>query len=130
MAESILQTTGDAVRLRLTADRKVLHADGEDLAFVTVEAVDKDGRLQSNSDRKVRFAVSGAGTLAAVGNGDVQSLDSYSGDTCNLFHGRALVVLRTSRSAGKIELTAKADGLDASSTAVEAAPAKLAPALQ
>jgi beta-galactosidase len=119
VAESILATTGDPVRLKLTSDRTVLGADGQDLAFVTVEAVDEKGRLQTNSNQKVRFAVSGVGTLAAVGNGDGQSMDPYSGDTYRLFHGRALAVLRTSRHTGKIKLTATADSLSASSIFVE-----------
>jgi beta-galactosidase len=119
VAESTLATTGDPVRLKLTSDRTVLGADGQDLAFVTVEAVDEKGRLQTNSNQKVRFAVSGVGTLAAVGNGDGQSMDPYSGDTYRLFHGRALAVLRTSRHTGKIKLTATADSLSASSIFVE-----------
>jgi beta-galactosidase len=119
VAESILATTGEAVQLKLTADRTVLGADGQDLAFVTVEAVDEKGRLQMNSDQKVHFAVSGVGTLAAVGNGDGQSMAPYSGDMYRLFHGRALAVLRTSRHAGKIKLTATADSLSASSILIE-----------
>jgi beta-galactosidase len=119
VAENTLATTGDPVRLKLTADRTVLGADGQDLAFVTVEAVDERGRLQMNADLKVHFAVSGVGVLAAVGNGDGQSMDPYSGDTYRLFHGRALAVLRTSRHTGKIKLTATADSLSASSIFVE-----------
>lgn len=130
VAESVLQTTGDPVRLRLTADRNVLKADGQDLAFITVEAVDEKGRVQMNSDQKVHFAVSGEGTLAAVGNGDGQSQDPYSGDKCSLFQGRALVVLRTSRSAGKIKLIASSDALSTSSVVVEAVQAKPLPALR
>ncbi|HYM06587.1 MAG TPA: DUF4982 domain-containing protein [Terriglobales bacterium] len=122
VAESILQTTGDAAGLKLTADRTGLDADGQDLAFVTVEAVDEKGSLQINSDSKVRFAVSGAGTMAAVGNGDGRSPDPYSGDTCRLFHGRALVVVRTTRQTGQIKLTANADGLRASSILLESKP--------
>ena len=122
VAESILQTTGDAAGLKLTADRTGLDADGQDLAFVTVEAVDEKGSLQINSDSKVRFAVSGAGTMAAVGNGDGRSPDPYSGDTCRLFHGRALVVVRTTRQTGQIKLTANADGLSASSILLESKP--------
>jgi beta-galactosidase len=67
VAESVLQTTGVPVRLKLTVDRTSLSADGQDLAFVTVEAVDEKGRLQMNSDQKVHFAVSGVATIAAVG---------------------------------------------------------------
>jgi beta-galactosidase len=124
VAESVLQTVGDPVRLKLTSDRTVLDANGQDLAFVTVEAVDDKGRLQINADQKVQVALSGAGTIAATGNGDGQSQESYSGDTFNLFHGRALVVLRTTRKAGAIKLTAHADGLTASSLVVESKSAE------
>ena len=72
VAESVLTTAGDAARLRLTADRTVVNADGEDLSFVTVEAVDAQGRLQPHADQEVQFALSGPGVIAAVGNGDGQ----------------------------------------------------------
>jgi beta-galactosidase len=130
VAESVLQTTGNPVRLKLTADRTVLGADGQDLAFVTVEAVDEKGRLEMNSDKKVQFAISGAGTIAAVGNGDGESEYPYSGDTCSLFHGRALVILRTNRKAGQIKLTANADGLSASSIVVKSRQTKSLPELR
>ncbi len=130
VAESVLETTGDPVRLKLTADRSSLAADGQDLAFVTVEAVDDKGRLQFNADQKVHFAVTGAGTLAAVGNGDGKSLDPYSGDKCSLFHGRAIVVLRTTRTAGQIGLTANADGLPPASASLDSKPVTPTPELQ
>jgi beta-galactosidase len=129
VADSILQTTGDPVQLKLTADRTILSADGQDLAFVTVEAVDAKGRLQVNSDAKVHFAVNGSGAIAAVGNGDGASLDPYSGDRCSLFHGRALVILRTTRKAGQIKLTASADGLPVSTVVVDSTPARALPDL-
>jgi len=130
VAESVLQTTGDPVRLKLTADRTVLSADGQDLAFVTVEAVDDKGRLQQNSDQKIHFAVSGAGTIAAVGNGNGQSRESYFGDSFDLFNGQALVILRTTRKAGQIKLTASGEGLPASTAVVDSRPGKPSPELQ
>jgi beta-galactosidase len=119
VAESILQTVGAPVKLKLSADRTVLNAGGQDLAFITVEAVDEKGRLQMNTNQKVHFLVSGAGTIAAVGNGNGQTQNSYSGDTFNLFNGRALVVLRTARKAGEIKLTANGDGLSSSSIVID-----------
>ena len=83
-----------------------------------------------NADLKVHFALTGAGTIAAVGNGNGQSQEAYSGNTFNLFHGRALVVLRTTRKAGPIELTASADGLTASSLVVESKSAEPFPELR
>jgi beta-galactosidase len=124
VAVSVLQTAGDPLRLKLAADRNVLDANGQDLAFVTVEAVDEKGRLQINADQKVQFTVAGVGIIAAVGNGDGQSRDFYAGNTFNLFNGRALVVLRTTRKAGSIKLTASAEGLTASSLVVESKSAE------
>ena len=94
---------------------KVWQTGKEDLAFVTVEAVDDKGRRTTNAGEEMHFAVSGAATIAAVGNGDGQARESYSGNTFRLFEGRALVVLRSSSKAGEIKLTANADGLSGAS---------------
>jgi len=120
VAESVLTTSGDAVGLRLTADRAVIQADGEDLSFVTVEAIDAKGQLQSNANEEVQFTLSGRGVIAAVGNGDGEDSDSYQGNRRKLYQGRALVVIRSSREAGPIELTATAPGLTEASVAIEA----------
>jgi beta-galactosidase len=111
VATSVLQTVGDPVKLRLTADRNVLQADGEDLAFVTVEACDAQGRFQPNAAAEVKFTINGPGTILAVGNGDGTSKEPYQGNHRSLFYGRALVVVRVSRTPGPIHLEANATGL-------------------
>lgn len=123
VAESILRTSGKAAQLRLTPDRTTVHADGQDLSFVTVEAVDTDGRFQPNADGEIEFAVSGPGVIAAVGNGDGKDESRYQGDRRKLFQGRALVVVRTAAQGGTIQLTAKSAGLAKSSVSLEAKPA-------
>lgn len=107
----VLQTAGPVAALRLTADRTALHADGSDLAFVTVEAVDRRGVWQPTSAAEVKFAVDGAGSLAAVGNGDLTAMASYAGGAFPLFQGRALAVVQTTTTAGRIVLRATAPGL-------------------
>jgi beta-galactosidase len=106
-----LETAGAPAALRLTADRTNVHADGSDLAFVTIEAVDRRGVWQPASTAEVKFSVEGAGALAAVGNGDMTAMASYAGDAFPLFQGRALAVVRTKKSAGRIVLRATAAGL-------------------
>ena len=130
VAESVLTTTGKAVRLRLTADRNQINADGEDLSFVIVEAVDAAGRPVLDADQNVRFEMSGPGTIAAVGNGDAQDPDSYQGHERKLYQGRALVVIRSSRQAGAIKLTARTLGLSDASLAIQAKSSELPPELQ
>ena len=119
VAESVLTTAGNATKVRLTPDRTVIHADGQDLSFVTVEAVDTEGRLQSQADQEVQFAITGPGVIAAVGNGDGQDPASYQGDRRKLFQGRALVVVRSSKQSGPITLTAKTPGLNDGSATIQ-----------
>jgi beta-galactosidase len=111
VAESVLTTAGDVKGLRLTPDRQRIHADGEDLSFVAVEAVDAQGRLQPNATQEVEFSISGPGVIAAVGNGDGQDGTSYQGNRRKLYQGRALVVVRASKQSGPIQVTAKATGV-------------------
>ncbi|HLY42173.1 MAG TPA: glycoside hydrolase family 2 TIM barrel-domain containing protein [Terracidiphilus sp.] len=130
VAESILTTTGEATRLRLTADRTVVQADGEDLSYVTVEAVDAKGQLQFNANQEVQFSISGPGSIAAAGNGDAEDSDSYQGKQRKLYQGRAVVVIRTGRAAGPIKLTATASDVGEGSLTVEAKRAEPRPELR
>jgi beta-galactosidase len=119
VATSVLQTVGEPVKLRLTADRKVLRADGDDLSFITVEAVDAEGHLQPNTSAEVQFTLNGPGTLLAVGNGDGASKEAYQGDHRALFNGRALVVVRSARTPGAIRITASAPAMTTAETSIE-----------
>jgi beta-galactosidase len=120
VAESVLTTAGKPARLRPTADRTVLQADGQDLSFITVEALDVEGRFQPDADQEVQFAISGPGVIAAVGNGDGKDFATYQGDRRKLFQGRALVVVRTSRQDGPIHTTATAPGLSSGTIDIQA----------
>jgi len=130
VAESVLTTTENASKLRVTADRMVVTADGQDLSFVTVEATDAQGRLDLWADQEVQFSISGPGAIAAVGNGDGQDSTAYQGDHRKLFQGRAQVVIRTSRQPGAIRLIAKASGLSDGSVTIDAKTAASRPELQ
>jgi beta-galactosidase len=111
VAESVLITAGEPTQLRLTADRAVVHANGEDLSFIIVEALDANGRVQPNAAQSIGFELSGPGSIAAVGNGDGTSDELYQGHQRKLYNGRALVVVRTSTTPGEIQLKATTSGL-------------------
>jgi beta-galactosidase len=129
VAESILTTSGATARLRLTVDRKTIAADGQDLSFVVVEAVDAAGRLQPTADAEVRFGLTGPATIAAVGNADPTSIESYVGTSRKLFNGGALLVVRATRQAGSIQLKAQAEGIEGASTTITAQRTGPTPAL-
>lgn len=130
VAQSVLPTTGAPARLRLTADRAVVNADGQDLSFITVEALDEKGRFQPNADQLVTFKLSGPGVIAAVGSGDSKSAEPYQGNQRRLFNGRAQVVVRSSKTPGVIGLTATAPGLAKANQRIEAQSAALQPELR
>jgi beta-galactosidase len=119
VAESVLTTAGEVTKLRVTADRTVLQADGQDLSFVTVEAVDANGQPDLHADQEVQFTISGPGIIAAVGNGDGHDPDFYHSDRRKLYQGRALVVIRASRQTGPIKLTARSSGLTDGSLSID-----------
>jgi beta-galactosidase len=120
VAESLLTTAGKATSLRVTADRTEVQADGQDLSFLAIEAVDADGRLQLAADNEVQFSISGPAVIAAAGNGDGQDDASDQGDRRKLFQGRALVIVRTTKQSGPIIVKAASPGLSEGSATIQA----------
>lgn len=111
VAESSLRTAGEATALRLSIDRRELAANGQDVAFINIEAVDAQGRLQPSATSKVHVQVDGVGTLAAVGSGDTQDDSSNAGTDFALFQGRAQAVVRSGLAAGTIHVVVSAEHL-------------------
>lgn len=106
-----LRTVGVPVALRLVSDVRTLTTGRDDLAHVLVEVVDARGELVPDAVVEARFAVGGAGELAAVGNGNPSNADSFRLPRRHTWHGRALAILRPAKRPGTLTLTATAAGL-------------------
>ena len=106
------ETTGPAVSIRLTADRAVIDADGEDLVLLTAEALDKEGRPVPTANNKLAFKVSGEGVLMGVGNGDPICQESDKEPRRSLFNGLAQVIVQSTKTPGEIRIEAARDGWD------------------
>jgi beta-galactosidase len=114
--EKTVQTAGKPARLQLdawtqqsdhsplTSHLSPLKADGDDLAFITVSLVDKDGTLVPDAADQLRFEVSGAGTFRGVCNGDATSLEPFTQPTMKLFHGQLVVVVQAAKTPGELTL--------------------------
>jgi beta-galactosidase len=111
MDSTMLQTSGDAAKIKLTADRTEISANGQDLSFVTIEVTDKDGIFQPNAANRLRFKIDGPGVIAGVDNADMKDVYQYVGNTRKAWHGRALVVIKSTQDAGDIKLTVSSTGL-------------------
>lgn len=113
-ADAVQRTTGAAAGLRATADRAVLHADGQDLAFVKVEVVDRDGLLVPRSKPLLKFSVSGPADLVATDNGDATDHRAFGSAERNAFNGLALAIVRPHAGArAPITLRVESEGLGA-----------------
>ena len=106
-----LRTAGKPSRIRLIADRSHIRADGQDLAYVTVEVTDDGGEVDPNARHLIHFAVAGPGAIAGVGNADPQSMESFQQHKRSVFRGRCLVVVRAGTRPGQIILRVSAAGL-------------------
>jgi beta-galactosidase len=114
-----LTTAGAVAGLRLTADRRQLTADGQDLAFITVESIDAQGRWQPNGIQLATFKVEGGGTLAGVASGDYSQPQSYQAPQRQLFQGRAQLIVRSGKTPGTITVTAETTGAKGTSVTLE-----------
>lgn len=107
----ILKTAGNATMIKLVSDRKAITADGQDLAFVTVELTDNNGLLQPNAENGLHFEIEGPATILAVGNANLKDTDPYVGGFHKAWKGRSLVVIRSGKKAGAIKLKVSSEGL-------------------
>jgi beta-galactosidase len=106
------ETTGPTVAIRLTADRTEIDADGEDVAILKVEALDKEGRPVPTAGNLIGFKVSGAGSLIGVGNGDPNCQESDKEPKRSLFNGLAQVIVQSTKRPGEIHIEAAKEGWD------------------
>ena len=125
VARHQIETTGEAVALKLVSDMETWHADGKDLMHVRIYAVDKKGRRVLNvkdakAFDKLTFTVEGDANIVAVDNGNIASDELHIGKTQleksiqrNLFQGSALVILRAGDKPGKIELSVAGEKMKA-----------------
>lgn len=108
-----LRTSEAPVQAKVVAERRPLRANGQDLAYVTVELFDAQGTpvYTQASDRQVTVRVSGAGTLAGFGNGNPRDASSLQSGIRRTFHGRAVAVVRAGTEAGPVWLDVQVEGL-------------------
>jgi beta-galactosidase len=110
-----LQTAGAAAALALKVDRSSIVADGRDLAFVEADVVDAQGVIVPQASNTIDFAIDGPGAIAGVDNGNPLSHEPYKGKSRSAFSGKALAIIQSTTTPGKIMLKASSGMLTSSS---------------
>src|SRR5688572_326592 len=120
VASSQLQTAKQPVKIKLSADRSIIKADGQDLSYITVELVDANGVRNPKAENLVKFKIDGPGTIVGVGNANPVSLESYQLQQRKAWQGRCLVIIRSTQNSGNINLTVTVDGMPSSKLVITA----------
>jgi beta-galactosidase len=100
------ETTGAPDSIRLTADRTEINADGEDIAVLKVEILDRQGRPVPTANNKIVFKVSGEGVLIGVGNGDPNCQECDKEPRRSVFNGLAQAIVQSTMESGNIHVKA------------------------
>ncbi len=114
-ATKVMRTPGKPYALKLMLENDNISADGEDLAFVRVQVVDRDGTLCPTATHKVTFRVKGNGSYRASANGDPTCVVPFHERTMPLFAGEMTTIVQAGETPGVAHLTATAPGLRSAS---------------
>ncbi len=114
VATDIQRSFEDTAALALIPDRRELKANGEDLIFVEIRAVDEAGNFVANARNRVNIEVTGAGRLLGLDNGDSTDYEQYKGTSRRLFSGKLLAIIGATTEDGEITVTAGSPGLPSS----------------
>jgi beta-galactosidase len=106
-----IRTAGAPHHIKLTTDHPKLTADGQDLAYISARVEDAQGNLCPDATNELRFAVSGAGTFRAIGNGDATNLEAFQTPQMHAFKGQLVAIVQAGSTAGAVQVKASAAGL-------------------
>lgn len=117
---TVLKTVGKPAKIKLSADKTQIKANGQDLVYVLVELVDTQGNVILDGDRKISISSNGVGQIIGSGNGAPTDMASFGSLEPKLFNGRAMVILRASQESGKTEIKVASKGVTSSSIIINA----------
>ncbi|MFZ2656777.1 MAG: beta-galactosidase GalA [Victivallales bacterium] len=129
VAEKIVETTGTPYSLSLIPGKKMISADGEDLAIITVAVLDNAGRTVPLADNEISFSIDGSAAFLGVGNGNPASHESDKIPRRRAFHGLCQLILQAGREPGKTVVHARSGGLRPACLEIMAERGTLRPAL-
>ena len=119
VAEKVVRTAGKPDAIRLTPDRTILKADGEDLCYLNVSLVDKDGNPVPADNRLVKVKVNGAGSFRAIANGDPTCLEPFHQPQMHLFSGQLTVLVQSGTVPGEITVEVSGKGVKKASMKIK-----------
>lgn len=116
---SDVKTAGKPSKVILEADRSIISADGNDLAFITVSVKDATNNLVSFANNKIEFKVGEGLEIVGVDNGSQTSHESFKAHFRNAFNGKCLLIVKASKTPGIVSVSASSQGLTCEPISIE-----------
>lgn len=112
ISRTSLQTPGAPASIRLCAEHTTLLADGNSLAYVSVEIVDADGNLVTDAALPLTATVQGTATLAGFGSANPITEENYTAGSFTSYRGQAMAVIRSGYEAENAVLTVSCENME------------------
>ena len=109
---AVLKTAHKAEAVTLTADRTTLNADAYDVSHLVVQMVDKNGTPSITENTKITFTLEGPAVLLGVDTGYFDKHQRFQSNSIETAKGRCLAIIQSTKDAGEITITAKAEGFE------------------
>ena len=116
--EFVLKTAGEPAAIRLIADRSKIKACKNDLSYVKIELVDKNGNVVPETSLPVKIECTGKGTVIAGGNAAYADMESFRSLTPNTFRGKAIAIVQPDGEKGDIQVKVSTKGLEDASIVI------------
>jgi beta-galactosidase len=113
-----VSTVGEPAAIGLSVDRDVIAADRRDVAHITVQIQDANGRMAPTAANEVVFELEGEGKMLGLDSGDTQSHEDYQSTRRKAFNGLCLAIVQSTGKPGQIRVTASSPGIKSSSVVV------------
>lgn len=125
IATDVQKSFGDAAKIVCQSNKDTLLANGEDLIFVEINTIDKDGNFVANSRSRVHVSVTGAGRLVGLDNGDSTDFEQYKGTSRKLFSGRLLAIIAAKTESGDVHVEVTSPSLEPATLTIPAVSASV-----
>ena len=116
LGENSVTTAEEPYKLRLSTDKKTLKANGKDLSYILIEALDKNGNVCPLATNFVEISIQGPGMIKGVGNGNPQSFHPFKSKNIALFYGKAMLIVGSEYESGKITVEVSTKNLKSAKT--------------
>ena len=120
VARDVLETTGKAVTLKVVEEEKGWTADGMQLKYLNIYAVDSKGRTVPDAADSVRVEVAGEAQFVALDNGDHYTDELFLDvKSKKMLSGYAQCILRSTRKGGKVKVKVTSPTLKSANLTLE-----------